>query len=516
MLSLQPLFWLRQKVLAVKSAPETSGTGEPKSLCTIKRVDYARIIDVLVIAVTSLILILTCLVRTPLIYFAPSLLHMPDALAYSDILSLFSRIFMENSQISLSNQNISNIVDAILRAPVPFRDYFMEYPPISSGLVYVATVLSYTSYASGLRTLDSVSLSFSVFMTIASYISVYLTARRLISGPVTLTPLVSIFIITMMSQIPHVFFYTIAITVVSFLAVAQAHMIEIAKRLELSTYRTLYVALSPSMLIFAVYNFDIIMLALTLIGVEYFLFRENREKTGLILLGASVATKIVTAPAILVSVVARSRSIREFFEKELYVALIPSLAFLAVIAVSLNGFMSMLKYHSTFGCEDCIWLPLVGDLYSESSLHRIMYTVTLVVTVIIGLIISKRMTSEHDLLKLFTWVLTGTVVFNYIFPPQFVIEILPLLALVVSEKLLLLLVVADVFNIVAGIKCIEVAPYGFTWGSPQQNLFFLRNILLLFIFLVLGWSLVSRLFNHPKEVHQATSSPLSQPSEFTA
>jgi len=77
------------------------------------------------------------------------------------------------------------------------------------------------------------------------------------------------------------------------------------------------------------------------------------------------------------------------------------------------------------------------------------------------------------------------VIFNYVFPPQFVIEIVPLLTLVAPLYLVPVIVIADVVNVVATIKCFDMISYCFEWGLIPQMMFTVRNVLLLLVFLAL-------------------------------
>jgi len=217
------------------------------------------------------------------------------------------------------------------------------------------------------------------------------------------------------------------------------------------------------------------------LGLNYLLFKHSSEKKGLALLGTSIAVKLISLSAVLAIIVQRSRSAREFIKKGIYAGLIPAILFIVNIIISSQGFAKILYYLGSFICENCIWLPLTGS--PTNPVNNILFYFTFLAMSFVGVVLAKRISDEINTLRLFIWIVVGTVIFNYVFPPQFVIEVAPLLALVAPPQLVPLIAIADIVNVVATIKCFEIIMHCFEWGTSSQILFTTRNILLLSVFL---------------------------------
>jgi len=441
--------------------------------------------DLLITTITTLALILTCLVRTLYIPTAPL-----DSviIGYSDIFGLYYRMIIEAGTKMERVQNSSNIFEALANIPIPYRDYFMEYPPVPAWLIYIATLLSGITYVLPSRAPIAITVFFSLSAVAVSYLSIYLVMRRRPSRIVFIVPIVSIISILLISSAPITYFYTVAIATASLLAVAQVYLLELATKIGVNKYVALYAVLSPSLLYFAVYNFDVIMLTFMVLGLYHLLFRYNSKKKGLALLGTSIAVKLVSLSGVLAILVQRSQNIREFIKKGIYAGLIPAILFLINIIVSPDSLARMIYYHGGYICENCLWLPLTRS--PTNYINNILFYLTFSVITFAGVALTRRIGDEISMLKLFTWIVTGTVIFNYVFPPQFVIEAIPLLTLVAPLQLIPLIAIADILNIAATIKCFEIITQCFEWGTPSQILFTARNVLLFSVFLALSIMLI--------------------------
>jgi len=206
---------------------------------------------VLIIAVTTSVLLITCFVRTPFISTEINIDQLSSVIiAYSDIFALYYRMITEAFTKMIKVQNATSIIEALLNTPVPYRDYFMEYPPIPACLIYIATLLSSTTYVLPVRAPIAVSVFFSLTLVAVSYVAVYLAMKRSLSRIIFILPLLSIVFIVLISSAPIAYFYTVAIVTASLLAVAQVQLIHIAEKIGVNRYVMLYTVLSPSLLFF--------------------------------------------------------------------------------------------------------------------------------------------------------------------------------------------------------------------------------------------------------------------------
>jgi len=440
-------------------------------------------LDVVILAVSIVAIVFTVYVRAP-----PSLHIIPGQLlpvSYTDIGSIYYRVLTDIVLRSPIKSNSTEGMEEIFTPfTVPYRDYFFEYPPLVAALFYVALMLSSVVPKIGFAPWSFASVPLIAFVAYG-YVSVYLVRRRYLSKQFLVTvPLVALVTQTFA---PHqvAFFLTMSLVLVVLLGVAQTSALRLAEHLGTKRFGTVWAVLSPSLLYFTVYNFDIILVAFLLLGLEYYVV-HRRENLGLLLMGASVAAKLLPLLGVALLVIASSRSLHDFVRRALYAISIPVASLALAVAVAGLSIINAVTYLSNFMCENCLWLPITKS-YADP-LSRKLFIATYVTSTLLLLYIvlrHLRRPTDRDVVKLVMLGVFPATIFNYIFPPQFVSSLVPT-ALVLEERLLPLFVVADIINVIATYVCVHLNAVGsgcFVWPSDAQKLFLARNILLLVLFI---------------------------------
>jgi len=245
---------------------------------------------------------------------------------------------------------------------------------------------------------------------------------------------------------PQVYVLVTGVVLFAAVMVSTFILMKLLGRLGLARWRALLFALSPSFLLFAYYNIDVVAV-LFIVAALYFAMRQNWTKSGASL-GLAVATKLF--PFIYVPFVWSSQ--RNWKERIRYV-LVVFLTWLAVnlpfMVSNLSDWLMMVNVQGQWGIEDS-WMVFVMPRMSPLS-HYLFY---ILLALGIAHVLRHRMSLER------AW-FAATLVFmltSFKFAPQYFLYILPFTAMLGFTSLEPLLV-ADMLN------ALIIA----TWFTPWLN-----------------------------------------------
>ena len=229
-------------------------------------------------------------------------------------------------------------------------------------------------------------------------------------------------------------------------------------------------AASPSLYLYAVYNWDVLAASLALVGVVY--VRSRPLLAGLIH-GLAFNVKWIAAGVAYYYGVALwgQKEWRRYAPGAVLGAAAPMVA---LYLLAPGGFWQMIIHQAGWYCENCLYLFAVGELYSP--LHRYMFVAVAGLIAALFPILGRRIEERRALLG----AAISLTVFNYVFSPQMFLFILPFGLMALSKIGLALLWFADLANF--GIMATwYYAEHPHVAGPPQTFAFY-RNLLLLFIF----------------------------------
>ncbi len=348
--------------------------------------------------------------------------------------------------------------------PLPYVDYKFEYPPLVGALW-------------GLTSCIAIHLVFPEHYTRLDY-------PELIDQAATL----------------HFELQT-AILGVSLVFLAYT-LYRIAELAEVSWRRVLLFLILPSTVIYLAYNWDILAATL-MVGGLYAFLKKKYAMSG-VLFGLAIDAKLLpVAPALILLYELIQRKPRDE-ENEPLVNYTTSLAitalapFALLILLAPHGFSAMIQHHASWYCENCIYMLISPeDLWSP--IHRIMAMVLIPLSLL--LLATRPLDTPRATLTVSAAAITGTILFNYVFTPQMMLMISPLLVLTVPTDIdLSAIVIADIANaatillffedsylrsVLAPILGIGTQYNPWTLDSPTQWAAQLRNILLLIIWIIL-------------------------------
>ncbi len=392
--------------------------------------------------------------------FSPNLYEKP-----SELLDIWYR---EEGYISLVNGSKF--------CPAPYVDYKFEYPPVIGLVWYLSTCIAIT-----------------VVLPDEYDISMY---KKLF------TDLTSVHFLAN-SIITLAFFILCILIVERFLAEEGMH-----------SQRILLMVFAPSIIMYSVYNWDMITSSLMITGL-YFLMKE-RPGAGGVLMGLAVASKILPALPLLLLMLMLLRGVRTKVVKRdvaikfILTALITSiLPFLILYALSPRGFLDFIGHHSSWYCENCIYLVLDNNVFSE--IHRILAAASLSLFLLVSakLISNIRSIDNQTIVSITFLGITASTVLNYVFSPQMMLLILPLAVIVLPRRSLLLYTIADIadaFIMITFFKDLETRSFlhhtlGLPvevefnpWSFPSMTQFMslVRNLLLLFLLITMYYRLYKK------------------------
>jgi hypothetical protein len=367
---------------------------------------------------------------------------------YSDIVhGLFYPIFTR-SERWFSAEAYREFTRGGYKCPAPYVDYKFEYPPLVGLLWYISTCTAF------------------------SYTSSFESALRV-----------------------H---YYIHSAVIALLHAALVYTLYVLlKTSEAGSRRLLrlLLLLSPSTVIYSVYNWDVVASSLLLLGVLY-TTREKYFAAGL-LQGLSVSTKLLTLgvpfyyATRLLLVEGRRESGLRFLAGFIVGGVLP---FTLLYAFSPRGFVELVEHHAAWYCENCLYLAVIRDIWSEHHKNLFYLIVAVVTAVYLLYAYPWRGINARDEYKYIFLAATTLVLFNYVFSPQMLLLLTPHAILALDSTTLLLYTVADVSNaliITTFFTHYEPAP-PWEFGSYSQSAAFVRNIVLLALYIYTGIRVVEK------------------------
>jgi predicted membrane-bound dolichyl-phosphate-mannose-protein mannosyltransferase len=239
---------------------------------------------------------------------------------------------------------------------------------------------------------------------------------------------------------------------------------------KLAKRRLWLLAASPSLYLYAVYNWDVLAASLALVGVVY--VRSRPLLAGLIH-GLAFNVKWIAAGVAYYYGVALwgQKEWRRYAAGAVLGAVAPMAA---LYLLAPGGFWQMINHHARWYCENCLYLFAVGDLHSP--LHKYIFAAVVGFVVALLTVLGRRIEERHALLG----AAISLTVFNYVFSPQMFLLILPFGLMALSKTGLAVLWLADLANF--GIMATwYYAEHPHVAGPPQTFAFY-RNLLLLIIF----------------------------------
>ncbi len=337
--------------------------------------------------------------------------------------------------------------------PLPYIDYHFEYPPII-----------------GLLWLTSTCASFIIAMPEAYSPEDY---GELLGRAASI----------------HYNIQVIFLIVSLLVLVASTHAI--LKVWSLDYSRLMLLAFSPSLIIYLTYNWDVLAASLFTLGLYNYI--RGRYGVAGALIGFSVSVKLLTVLAGLALLLrlaggGEKKGVKEYLKFFAITSIIPY-ALLALL--SPHGFRELLSHHSSWYCENCLYLVLTRDIWSVH--NRIM--AALFIGVAAGFIIAVSIVGAGDVRRLTLASIMAPIVLNYVFSPQMILMVTPVALATLTPGWLSAYMVADALN-----ASIMIVFFGDSnpWllEGVTQKIALLRNIILLAILakllLSLAWGKSSR------------------------
>jgi len=355
--------------------------------------------------------------------------------AYSDLYSLFFQVY------SSGDRWFSGTVGTI---GIPYVDYVFEYPPVVAGMFYSTSVISLLS-----------GLAF------AARSATFYTIPAL----VFLLP-----------------------TYLLYLKVTK----DISKMLNAGLLSLFFAVAGFGMLYYLVYNFDIIAIVLALLSLLQ--LTKGRTRSAGVLLGLSVASKILTGIIVIPSLIYLAR-------KDIRSAASYFLCFLAAVIVTFGpvyllaptGFQAMLKWHANWYCENCFYIMIADDAYSTS--WRLVAQALMILVPLVVMATTRDSDGEVLLMRRSLLMIPAVVSFSWVYSPQMNVMIAPAYLLAGGPLAFVMLAASDFLNMLvmvfffrSDVLCrifgVHACPIDVQWReSPIQWIAFAR-IVLLWVFIV--------------------------------
>jgi len=412
--------------------------------------------------------------------FFSTYIHVPSTsvplgnwgLKYSDIVyGVFYPRFLVVSDSASRYWYSPVVLDELMRGgnlcPVPYVDYFFEYPPVVGALWYLSTCTAFTLIprVSGAGYVEFISAVAEVHFLVNAVVLV---------ASMTST---SILVYKVLQDTPGLKGFDRAL---------------------------LYLTL-PSVLLYTTYNWDSLCSLLAFSSLVVLSRKGNRWRfiVAGVLLGVSIATKLLTASIALVLFIylvklglkrgSYSRGYAHFLAGLLAGGGLP---YIALLVTSPRAFLDFLEYHSTWYCENCIYSIVIHDIFNP--LHRFIAAgAVLVLTAAVATAVLRKDLEEvpERVYRVALCSIGGVVVLNYVSTPQMLLLVTPLVLVALNGIDLALYVLSDALNALimvaffsdASIRAVlsslgipvEVRFSPWTPDSPVQWLAYARSALLL-------------------------------------
>jgi len=253
-------------------------------------------------------------------------------------------------------------------------------------------------------------------------------------------------------------------------------------------WRAFLIPLLPSTTVYMIYNWDVLA-ALFLVASLYFYVRGDYRLSGL-MAGLSVSTKLLTVVAglsLAATLALRDRRGLTGYTVAFILSGVTPYALLYII--SPEGFIEFVNHHAGWYCENCIYMPLIRDIWSP--LHRVLASFAIGFTVAVVLVASTR--SSTKLPELLFASTATPIVLNYVFTPQMMLMITPMAVLALSGPALIAYSIADAANSLIIVSFFRdlVNSNPWTLEGLTQKIALLRNITLLVLLIATLHKLIS-------------------------
>jgi len=354
---------------------------------------------------------------------------------YSDIYSLFFQVFEFGERW---------FTGAAASLGLPYVDYRFEYPPVIACLFYASSV---------------VSLDLARWTSVTRDTSFYI-------------------VFTLAFLLPAYMFYLKAVN-------------DTSNLLNARWSRLLFAVAGFGISYYVVYNFDIIAIAFAMFSL-LLLIRGNARSAG-VLLALSVASKVVTGVILLPSLLYLARrSIRLAVSYFLCFLLTMGATFGPVYVLARTGLEEMFKWHAAWYCENCFYVMIANDIYSES--WRLVSQALMVIIPIAVMLATRHANEERTLVRRSLLMVPAIISVSWVYSPQMNVMIAPAYLLAAGPLAFGLLALSDFLNVlimffffrpemVCSLFRIWECP-GVWWReSPIQWIAFSR-IVLLWVFMV--------------------------------
>jgi hypothetical protein len=240
---------------------------------------------------------------------------------------------------------------------VPCIDYFLEYPPVACYIVYTS---------------------------------------RLVGGPDLLSY--------------YFAFGLIGLPAYALLAYS------VSKLGERSRYLPAVVLLSPSLVVYGIYNFDHFFAAA--LGLSLLLFMRGKRVAGSAVLGFASAIKLMSVLLLPVYLIEAKGERLRAFTAFAAGALVPSLP---VLLLNPGWVAEFVRYHAGWGLENAWYVWIFGDPFSTTAK---LFGLMLFVPMLLRSYSIRSGIAEKGALATGSWLLT-----SYVFTPQMAIWMLPFVAM---------------------------------------------------------------------------------------
>ncbi|MEM4430043.1 MAG: hypothetical protein QXM08_02655 [Thermofilaceae archaeon] len=339
----------------------------------------------------------------------------------------------------------------------PYVHYGFEYPPLVGALWYASTCLAYTLVLPE-------EYTFEVLVERATALAVvhYLVHAAVLTASLALSAVV---------------------------------MVKLADELRIPRRRVFLYLLLPSTVLYAVYNWDALALLPALTSI--YLHAKRRHFASGVLLGVATSAKLLPAfigaviLAKLTGEVARGEARWRDALRFLTGCVLGGVPLLAWVVLYPQGFTWAVNHIGGWFCENCIYNLVLLNEYSP--LHRVFFLVLAPTALLATCYLAYR--GRAGLATSSSLAMLSATVLNYIFTPQMLIAVTPLLLLVLPSHQLLLVAAADVANALLIIVFFNrdwvellghrepISP--FTPSSVVQLIANTRNVLLLITMIIL-------------------------------
>ncbi len=276
---------------------------------------------------------------------------------------------------------------------MPCIDYFFEYPPVACYSVYVS---------------------------------------RLIGGP---EPFAYYFVFGMISLPAY-----------ALLAYS------ISKLGEKNRYVPAIVLLSPSLVVYGIYNFDHFFAAA--LGISLLLFTRGKQTEGSAVLGFATATKLMAVLLLPVYLIEAKGKRLKVFAAFAAGSLVPSLP---VLLLNPGWVAEFVRYHAGWGLENAWYIWIFGDPFSTTAKA---FGIALFLPLLLRSYSLRSGVSEKAALVTGSWLLT-----SYVFTPQMAIWMLPFVAML--PKALIYWPVFEVSNVYIILTWFTTDRPTHPWTLPQ-------------------------------------------------